>query len=166
MLIPICGKTSSVLRVAPDACPAAVNTWVVHNGPPPFAACSSPTDSIKIRVSPVGSSKSLMSLRQKEKGLLVEIFFLQGFNHVRVSLILVEPLGNVDSIFLFSISCCTLALPYVRRVAVTLLPVPRLVFTATLSHCQPRILVNILIRPYPPLIPVHPPPKYIHSSYN
>ena len=99
--VPTCGRTSSVLRVAPDVCPAAVNTWVVHNGPPPFAACSSPTDSIKIRVSPVGSSKSLMSLRQKEEGLFVEIFLLQGFSHVRVNRILVEPLGNVDSIFFF-----------------------------------------------------------------
>ena len=99
--VPRCGKTSSVLRVAPDVCLADVDTWVVHNGPPPFAACSSPTDSIKIRVSPVGSSKSLMSLRQKEEGLLVEIFLLQGFNHVRVNRILVEPPLNVDSIFGF-----------------------------------------------------------------
>ena len=112
MLIPICGKTSSVLRVAPDVYPAAVNTWVVHNDPPPFAACSSPTDSIKIRVSPVSSSKSLMSLRQKEEGLFVEIFLLQGFNHVRVSLILVEPLWNFDSIFCFQF-------PAVRSAAVS-----------------------------------------------
>ena len=55
------------MSLSPMLSSAAVNIWVVHNGPLPFAACISPTDSITIRVSPVGSSKSLISFSEKKK---------------------------------------------------------------------------------------------------
>ena len=61
LIVPKRSNMSSMLHV----CPAAINTLVAHNSPPPFATWNLPAASVRIRVSPFGKSKSLMSFSDK-----------------------------------------------------------------------------------------------------